>query len=229
MRLLLVEGSDCLRRSLSHGLRKEGYAVDVAADGRDGLWAAGENTYDVILLDRMLPGDGLTVLRTLRERGISTQVLILSARDTVEDRVRGLSLGADAWLAKPFSFAELCARIQALIRRSYGSRTPVLRVGDLTVDTSVRRVQHGRHTLSLTPLEYGLIELLVLRAGEVVSRLELWEHLYELDSETASNVIDVMICSLRRKLGPGADLIKTRRGQGYVVDRAQPCGHSAAA
>jgi DNA-binding response OmpR family regulator len=230
MRLLLVEGSDHLRRSLAHGLRKEGYAVDVAADGRDGLWAAGENGYDVILLDRMLPGtDGLTVLRTLRERGISTQVLILSAGDTVEDRVRGLNQGADDYLAKPFSFAELCARIQALIRRSYGSRTPVLRIGDLTVDTSVRRVQHGRRTLSLTPREYGLFELLVRRAGEVVSRLELWEHLYELDSETASNVIDVMICSLRRKLVPGADLITTRRGQGYVVERAEAGGQSAAA
>ena len=223
MRLLLVEDSDRLRRSLARGLRKEGYAIDVAADGPEGLWAATENTYDVIILDLMLPGiDGLTLLSTLRERGISTQILILSAKDMVEDRVQGLSLGADDYLVKPFSFAELCARIQALVRRSYGAKSPVLRVGDLSVDTNARQVLLGGRAVGLTAREYGLIELLVRRAGEVVGRRELWEHLYEFDSETASNVIEVMICSLRRKLGPGASLIKTRRGQGYLVSREEP-------
>lgn len=223
MRLLLVEDSDRLRRWLSRGLRREGYAVDVAADGHEGLWSATENTYDVIILDLMLPGiDGLTILRTLRERGNSTHILILSAKDMVEDRVQGLGLGADDYLVKPFSFAELCARIKALVRRSYGSKSPVLRVGELSVDTGAQQVQHGGQPVSLTPREYGLMELLVRRAGEVVSRRELWDHLYEFDSETASNVIEVMIYSLRRKLGPGADLIKTRRGQGYLIDRDEP-------
>lgn len=223
MRLLLVEDSDRLRRWLALGLRREGYAVDVAADGHEGLWSASENTYDVIILDLMLPGiDGLTILRTLRERGNTTHILILSAKDMVEDRVEGLSLGADDYLVKPFSFAELCARIKALVRRSYGSKSPVLRVGELTVDTGAKQVQHGGQPVSLTPREYGLIELLVRRAGEVVSRRELWDHLYEFDSETASNVIEVMIYSLRRKLGPDADLIKTRRGQGYLIDRDEP-------
>ena len=220
MRLLLVEDSDRLRRWLSRGLRREGYAVDVAADGNEGLWSASENTYDVIILDLMLPGiDGLTLLRTLRERGNATHVIILSAKDMVEDRVQGLSLGADDYLVKPFSFAELCARVQALVRRSYGSKSPMLRVGELTVDTGSRQVRRSGQPVVLTSREYGLMELLVRRAGEVVSRRELWEHLYEFDSETASNVIEVMIYSLRRKLGDGADLIKTRRGQGYVIDR----------
>jgi DNA-binding response OmpR family regulator len=223
MRLLLVEDSDRLRRWLARGLRREGYAVDVAADGNEGLWSASENIYDLIILDLMLPGiDGLTILRTLREQGNNTYVLILSAKDMVEDRVQGLSQGADDYLVKPFSFAELCARIKALVRRSYGSTSPVLRVGELTVDTGVKQVQYGGQPVSLTPREYGLIELLVRRAGEVVSRRELWDHLYEFDSETASNVIEVMICSLRRKLGPDTDLIKTRRGQGYLIDREAP-------
>jgi two-component system OmpR family response regulator len=220
MRLLLVEDSDRLRRWLSRGLRREGYAVDVAADGNEGLWSASENAYDVIILDLMLPGiDGLTILRTLRERGNTTYILILSAKDMVEDRVQGLSLGADDYLVKPFSFAELCARIKALVRRSYGSKSPVLRVGELTVDTAARQVQYGGQPVSLTSREYSLLELLVRRSGEVVSRRELWDHLYEFDSETASNVIEVMIYSLRRKLGPDTDLIKTRRGQGYLIDR----------
>ena len=185
------------------------------------FWSATENTYDVIILDLMLPGiDGLTLLRTLRERGIATHVLILSAKDMVEDRVQGLSLGADDYLVKPFSFAELCARLKALVRRSYGSKSPVLRVGELTVDTASRQVRHGSQPVPLTAREYGLMELLMRRAGEVVSRRELWEHLYEFDSETASNVIEVMIYSLRRKLGPDADVIKTRRGQGYLIDQA---------
>jgi DNA-binding response OmpR family regulator len=218
MRLLLIEDSERLRRSLARGLRKESYAVDVAADGREGLWYASENVYDVIILDLMLPGmDGLTLLRTLRERGNETYVLILSARDMVEDRVQGLSLGADDYLVKPFAFPELCARLNALVRRSYGAKTPQLQVGNLTVDTRAHQVLQGATPLPLTLREYGLIELLARRSGKVVSRQELWDHLYEVDSETASNVIEVMICSLRRKLGPDADLIKTRRGQGYVL------------
>ncbi|HKH48742.1 MAG TPA: response regulator transcription factor [Thermoanaerobaculia bacterium] len=222
MRLLLIEDSERLRRSLARGLRKEAYAVDVAADGREGLWYASENVYDVIILDLMLPGiDGLTLLRTLRERGNSTYVLILSARDMVEDRVQGLSLGADDYLVKPFSFPELCARLNALVRRSYGSKTPELCVGNLTVDTRSHQVLQGGQALPFTLREYGLIELLARRSGKVVSRQELWDHLYELDSETASNVIEVMICSLRRKLGPDADLIKTRRGQGYVLAQGE--------
>jgi DNA-binding response OmpR family regulator len=221
MRLLLIEDSARLRSTLNAGLRKAGYAVDTAGDGREGLWLATENDYDVIVLDLMLPQvDGLTVLRTLRERGKSTHVLILSARDLVEDRIQGLRLGADDYLVKPFSFDELCARIEALVRRSYRAKNPVIRNGLLEINTAARRVAVAGREVKLTAREYSLLEILVLRAGEVVSRRELWERLYEFDSEAVSNVVDVLIYSLRKKLNPDdpQSLVKTRRGQGYVID-----------
>jgi DNA-binding response OmpR family regulator len=221
MRLLLVEDSSRLRSALEKGLRKAGYAVDVAKDGREGLWLGTENEYDVIVLDLMLPEiDGLTVLHTLRERGKSTHVLILSARDLVEDRIRGLRNGADDYLVKPFSFDELCARLEALVRRTYQAKNPVIRTGPLELNTSSRKVTLFQREVRLTPREYSLLEILMLRAGEVLGRRELWERLYDFDSETGSNVVDVLVYSLRKKLDPDdpQSLIKTRRGQGYLIE-----------
>ncbi len=222
MRLLLIEDSERLRRSLAAGLRHAGYAVDLAADGVEGLWYATENEYDVIVLDLMLPGlDGLSLLGKLRASGRQTHVLILSARDLVEDRVRGLDLGADDYLAKPFSFDELRARIQALVRRAYGSKSPVVRLGEMEVDLAARRVRRGDEILDVTPREFAVLELLLRRRGEVVTRREFWEHLYEFDAESSSNVLDVLIYSLRSKLGPRGreSLIQTRRGTGYMIDK----------
>ncbi len=224
MRLLLIEDSSRLRATLERGLRKTGYAVDVAKDGREGLWFAMENEYDVIVLDLMLPEiDGLTVLRKLREAGRMAHVLILSAKDLVEDRIQGLRLGADDYLVKPFAFDELCARLEALVRRSYQVKNPVIRIGDLEVNTAARRVWTAGREVKLTSREYGVLELLVLRAGQVVSRRDLWEHLYAFDSEAASNVVDVLVYSLRKKLDTGSSqsLIKTRRGEGYVLHEGE--------
>jgi DNA-binding response OmpR family regulator len=223
VRLLLIEDSPRLRSALETGLRKAGYAVDTAKDGREGFGMAMENEYDVIVLDLMLPGmDGLNVLRQIRERGKTTHVLILSAKDLIEDRVQGLRLGADDYLVKPFSFDELCARLEALVRRSYHAKNPVIRKGPLEINTASRRVACAGREVKLTPREYSLLEVLVLRSGEVLSRRELWERLYEFDHEVASNVVDVLVCSLRKKLDPDhpQHFIKTRRGQGYLLEEA---------
>jgi DNA-binding response OmpR family regulator len=223
VRLLLIEDSQRLRSALETGLRKAGYAVDTARDGRDGLWMALENDYDVIVLDLMLPGlDGLSVLRQLREGGKSTHVLVLSAKDLIQDRVQGLRLGADDYVVKPFSFDELCARLEALVRRSYHAKNPVIRRGPLEINTASRRVIREGREVRLTPREYSLLEILVLRTGEVLSRRELWERLYEFDREVTSNVVDVLVCSLRKKLDPEdpQHFIKTRRGQGYLIEEA---------
>ncbi|HEX4963898.1 MAG TPA: response regulator transcription factor [Thermoanaerobaculia bacterium] len=225
MRLLLIEDSPRLRSTLQKGLSRAGYAVDTAQDGREGLWLATENEYDVIVLDLMLPEiDGLSVLEKLRGQGKETHVLILSAKDLVEDRVAGLSRGADDYLVKPFSFDELLARLQALVRRSYHAKNPLIRLGELEVNTAARRVSYAGRPVPLTPREYSLLEVLVLRAGEVVSRRELWERLYEFDSEAASNVVDVLVYSLRKKLDPRnpQSVVKTRRGLGYLVDGSAP-------
>ena len=225
MKLLLIEDSIRLRSTLGKGLSKAGYAVDTAKDGREGLWFATENEYDVIVLDLMLPEiDGLTLLGELRRRGKATHVLILSARDLVEDRIQGLSRGADDYLVKPFSFDELCARLQALVRRSYQAKNPLIRIGELEINTAARRVTYAGRLVSLTPREYSLLEILVLRAGEVVSRQALWDHLYTFDSEAASNVVDVLIYSLRKKLDPQdpQSVVKTRRGLGYLIDASPP-------
>ena len=220
MRVLVVEDYAPLRKSLSQGLRHEGFAVDATGDGDEGLWYATTNDYDVIVLDLMLPGtDGLTILRRLREAGRESHVLVLTAKGDVADRVRGLNLGADDYLVKPFAFAELLARVRALVRRAYDAKDPVLRVGDLEIDTAARSARRGGEPLRLTAREYALLELLALRAGQVVSRTAVWEHVYEFDSEAHSNVVDVYIGYLRRKTERGGRprLIHTRRGQGYVL------------
>ncbi len=221
MKVLLVEDYVPLRKSVARGLQEAGFAVDATGDGEEGLWYARSGDYDVIVLDLMLPKvDGLTILRRLREREDPVPVLILTARDTVPDRVRGLDLGADDYLVKPFAFEEFLARVRALVRRKYETRSPSVQVGDLTVDTSRRTARRGGRTIELTPREYALLELLALRAGQVVSRTEIWEHLYDFAAEPASNVIDVYIGHLRKRLEAGGRprLIHTRRGLGYMLD-----------
>lgn len=220
MRLLLIEDYPPLRKSVAKGLREAGFAVDATGDGNEGLWYAMGNEYDAIILDLMLPGmDGLGILKRLRSRGRQSHVLILTARDTVPDRVKGLNLGADDYLVKPFAFEELLARIGALVRRKYEAKSPVMRVGDLEIDTNERTVRRAGRVLDLTAREYSLLHFLVLRAGRVVTRTELWEHVYEFAAEPNSNVIDVHIGHLRRKLESRGlpRLIHTRRGIGYVL------------
>lgn len=221
MRLLIVEDYEPLREALAQGLREAQFAVDIAADGDTGLWYANSNDYDVVILDLMIPGiDGLSLLKRLRAAGRKSHVLILTARDTTQDRVNGLNLGADDYLVKPFAFAELLARVRALVRRRYSSKTPVIRVDDLEIDTTARIVRRAGRRIELTPKEYSLLQYLANRAGELVTRSEIWEHVYEFHSEAESNVVDVLIGHIRRKLeSPGLHkLIHTRRGHGYLLE-----------
>jgi len=220
MRLLLIEDYRPLQQSLTKGLREAGFAVDTTGDGQEGLWYATSNDYDVIILDLMLPGiDGLQILKKLRTRGQKSHVLILTARDAVEDRVTGLDLGADDYLVKPFEFRELLARIRALLRRSYRRKNPRIRIRDLRIDLTSQRVRRGRQEIQLTPREYALLEYLAMRAGEMVSRTDIWEHVYEFKSAASSNVVDVYIGYLRKKIErPGKPpLIHTVRGRGYLL------------
>ena len=220
MRLLLVEDFTVLRESTALGLREAGFAVDEAAEGETGLWYATSNDYDVIILDLMLPRiDGLTVLKRLRKAGRQTHVLILTARDAPADRVVGLNDGADDYLVKPFVFAELLARVRALVRRRYDRKSPVIEVADMQIDTAKRAVRRGGEVVDLSAREYALLEFLALRAGQVVTRAEIWEHVYEFESDASSNVVDAFIRLLRKKIErPGLPpLIHTRRGHGYLL------------
>jgi len=220
MRLLMIEDYLPLRQSVCQGLREAGYAVDATGDGEEGLWYARTNDYDVIILDLMLPGrDGLSILKQLRLEGRAVHILILTAKDTVEDRVHGLDLGADDYLIKPFAFQELLARVRALVRRSYLKKTPCLQIGHLQIDMIGQMVTVNGKTVQLTAREYVLLEYLALRAGEVVSRSDIWEHLYEFKDDASSNVVDVYIGYLRRKIeceseGP---ILHTIRGRGYTL------------
>ena len=220
MRLLVVEDSRRLRESLADGLRSAGYAVDAVADGRDGLIHARTTEYDAIVLDVMLPAlDGLTLLRRLREARGSTPVLILSARDRVEQRVEGLRAGADDYLVKPFAFDELLARVEALCRRSRGVPANTTRIGGVELDLAAKRFSASGGALAFTPREYAILEYLFLNAGRVVSRAELEEHVYAEDREVWSNAVDSAVAAIRRKLGEAgvSSLIETRRGHGYLV------------
>ena len=213
--MLFVEDSKILQRSVAAALRRSGYAVDVTGDGNEGLWYAEQHEYDVIILDLLLPGmDGLTILQRLRRQERSAQVLLLTAKDTVEDRVRGLKTGADDYLIKPFALDELLARVQALCRRHYLKKAPQRRVGDLEIDTAARTVTRRGKAIELTPREYRLLEYLASRPGEVVSRTDIWAHVYDEHTEPMSNAVDSAVCILRKKL-PG--LLNTRRGMGYVL------------
>jgi two-component system copper resistance phosphate regulon response regulator CusR len=221
--VLLVEDSARLQASISQGLREAGYAVDVVGDGKDALIHGQTTDYDVIVLDLMLPSlDGLSVLRKLREKRVSSGVLILTARDTVDDRVLGLRSGADDYLVKPFAFAELLARVQSLARRAHGVRGPSIRVGPLEVNPAAktaRLLSPGSRPLELAPREFAVLEYLAHRAGRPVTRAELEEHLYDERSQVMSNAVDVAVSSLRAKLRDAGcpPLIHTRRKVGYVM------------
>jgi DNA-binding response OmpR family regulator len=218
MRLLLIEDFRPLRQYVAKGLREAGFAVDTSGDGEEGLWYAISNDYDVVILDLMLPGiDGLEILKKLRAKGRNSHVLILTAKDRVEDRVAGLDLGADDYLVKPFAFEELLARVRALLRRSYVEKNPQIKIGDLRIELGTQRVWRGREQIKLTRREYALLEYLAMRTGEVVSRTDMWEHVYEFKSSSSSNVVDVYIGYLRKKIErPGKPvLIHTVWGRGY--------------
>ena len=216
MRLLVVEDEADLRSSLLKALREEGYAVDGAADGEDGLYKAECSDYDAIVLDVMLPGiDGWEVLRRLRAAK-KTPVLMLTARGAVRDRVRGLDSGADDYLVKPFDLAELLARLRALVRRSSSVAQARIEIGDVVVDLVGRTVSRGGVTVSLTAREYSLVEFLALRSGAVISRSMLYEHLFDENDDTLSNLLDVHVSNIRKKLG--RDFITTRRGHGYCIE-----------
>jgi DNA-binding response OmpR family regulator len=223
VRLLLIEDYRPLQQSLSKGLREAGFAVDATGDGEEGLWYATGNDYDVIILDLMLPGlDGLSLLKKLRANGRQNHVLILTAKDTLGDRVKGLDCGADDYMVKPFAFEELLARVRALVRRSYRAKNPHLTVEDLQIDLATQRVRRGDEEIELTPREYALLEYLAMRAGQMVSRTEIWEHVYEFNDDVSSNVVDVYIGYLRKKIErpDKPSLIHTARGRGYTLGAA---------
>ena len=215
MRVLVVEDEPDLRRLIAQALRENGYAVDDAPDGQEGLYKATTWEYDAIVLDLMLPKiSGLDLLQTLRKTH-KTPVLILSARDTMPDRVLGLDQGADDYLVKPFSLPELFARLRALIRRSVGQSESVITIEDVSIDTRTRTVTKGAESVPLTAREYALVELLSLRQGELVSRTQIYDHIFDENDDSLSNLVEVHVSNIRKKLGK--DFIETRRGQGYIV------------
>jgi two-component system, OmpR family, response regulator PhoP len=224
MRILVVEDETALRDSLKHDLTAAGHAVDAAADGEEGLFAALEYPIDVAIIDLGLPKiSGLELIRRVRAAGRSFGILVLTARDRWQDKVEGLGAGADDYVAKPFHFGELQARLAALLRRSSGWTTPLLQCGPVVLDTRAQSVAVSGAPVELTSFEYRLLEHLMLHAGEVISKTELTEKLYEQDFERDSNVIEVLIARLRRKLDPDEQLkpIETLRGRGYRITLAR--------
>jgi two-component system OmpR family response regulator len=218
VRILLVEDEVKMAALIRRGLGEEGMAVDHAGRGEDAIWRAGSTDYDAIVLDVMLPGiDGFETCRRLRHDGVWSPVLMLTARDAVEDRVAGLDGGADDYLTKPFSFAELLARIRALARRGPVERPPVLEVGDLRLDPATRQASRGEREIALSAKEFSLLEVFMRRPGEVLSRFQLLEHAWDYDYENRSNVVDVYVRYLREKIDRpfGRDSIETVRGAGY--------------
>jgi two-component system OmpR family response regulator len=217
MRILVAEDEADLARTLRKALTEEGYAVDCTPNGLAALEKASAIPYDTIVLDVMLPGrNGLAVLADLRARGIRTPVLVLTARDTVDDKVRGLNVGADDYMTKPFALTELLARVRALIRRASPEPVNEIVAGPLVVDTCARIVRNGDTVVDLTAREYAILELLARRKGSVVTRSAIYDHVYDDRDDTFSNVVDVFVAALRRKVGPG--VIQTRRGHGYMID-----------
>ena len=220
MRILLVEDEAPAARMLAKGLREDSYAVDVATDGETALEHAGFTNYDLIILDVMLPRkDGFEVCRELRAAGSAAPILMLTARDAVEDRVAGLDTGADDYLVKPFDFEELLARVRALLRRKEALYPQIITVADLSVNTRSRTASRGGRDIDLTTKEYALLEYLARRAGEVISRAEIAEHVWDENFDPFSKVIEVFIQRLRRKIdaGQAVRLIHTRRGEGYML------------
>jgi len=223
MRILIVEDDSTIAHFIEKGLQEEGFAVDHVANGEDGLHMALTEPYDAAILDIMLPKlDGLTVLQRMRESGVTTPVLILSAKRSVDDRVKGLQSGGDDYLTKPFAFTELVARIRALIRRSTGTANPTsLTAADLTIDLLTRAVTRGAETIDLQPKEYALLEYLMHNKGRVVTKTMIIEHVWNYNFDPETNVVEARICRLRDKIDKGHDtkLIHTIRGAGYVLKK----------
>src|SRR5438093_8297548 len=220
MRILLIEDDQEAARLLARGLREEGWIVDIALSGESGDEMASVNAYDAIVLDWMLPDrDGIAVCQSLRESGLHAPILILTARDAIEDRVKGLNTGADDYLTKPFAFAELLARLHALLRRSDLIRPLVLRVADLSLDPVSHRVTRAGVPVRLTPKEYAILEKLMRHVGEVVTRARLGEAVWESEHDSLTNLVDVHVSHLRRKVDPEGTvpLIQTVRGRGYLI------------
>jgi len=225
MKILVVEDEERVAQFIQKGLKEEGHAVDVSYDGEDGSFLAEVNDYDLILLDVMLPKkNGISVCREIRARGVVTPVLMLTARDSVEDRVRGLDAGADDYLVKPFAFEELLARVRALLRRRSDTKTPTLQLGDLELDPITRLVTRAGKPIRLTTKEYSLLEYLLRNANKVLSRTLIGEHVWDMNFDPESNVIDVYISHLRNKIDKGYDvaLLHTMRGQGYLLSADSP-------
>lgn len=223
MRLLLIEDNDRLRETVSQYFREAGFIVDTAHNGEEGLWAAAETPYDAILLDLMLPKiDGMEILRRLRALENPVHILVISARDGLDDRLQALDAGADDYLVKPFSLSEALARIRALLRRSFAKKSPIILVSDLSLDPIRHEVHRGNRPIELTALEYRILEYLMHRAGEVVTRTDIWERVFEDSSGGSSNTVDVYIGYLRRKLNANGEpnLIMAKRGQGYILQSA---------
>ena len=230
MRILVVEDHPTLGRSIRTGLQDEGYTTDLATTGPDAERLIGQARYDCIVLDVMLPGkSGFSILEDMRRRNDRSPVLCLTARDGLEDRVKGLDLGADDYLVKPFEWDELLARVRALVRRAHGAASDILTIDDLEVDTRAKTVRRAGQPIPLTSREYRLLEYLARRAGSVVSRTEIWDHLYDMNDESTSNVVDVYIGYLRNKVDKpfGRKLIHTRRGLGYVLSADAPAASAA--
>ena len=224
MKILIIEDEKKLAKLMKKGLEENSFTVDLSHDGEEGMYMATEYPYDAILLDLTLPKkDGLEILNSLRTARREVPVLVITARGGIEQKIQGLNLGADDYIAKPFDLNELIARLRTVIRRSKGKPSPLIVIEDLAVDTNARRVQRGGKEISLTAKEFSLLEYLALNAGRVVSRTELIDHIYDTDSEGDSNVIDVYINYLRNKIDKGFDeqLIQTRRGAGYLLKGAE--------
>jgi len=220
MKILIIEDEQKLAKVLKKGLEENDFTVDLSFDGEEGLHMAETYPYDAVLLDLMLPGmDGLAILKTLRKKKIDVPVLVVTARGEVDDRIKGLDIGADDYIAKPFDFAELMARLRATIRRSKGKPSPQITVEDLAVDTNAKTVTRAGRAIALSAREYMLLEYLALNAGRVVTRTEIVDHVYATEYEWDSNVIDVYINYLRNKIDKGfkKPLIHTVRGAGYVL------------
>jgi len=220
MRILIVEDEKPLANILKKGLEEEGYAVDVAYSGEDGLFMASNEPSDVIILDIMLPGvDGMTILRRIRKEGVKTPVLMLTAMDTLVDKVTGLDSGADEYMTKPALFEELLARIRALLRRASEVRSSVIEIGDLVIDMAAHEVRRGGKEVALSAKEYALLEYMALNRNRVLTRISLSEHLYDHDFDLDSNIIDVFINRIRKKIenGSGKQFIYTVRGAGYML------------